>query len=413
MPGARKAEVTGAGGVRDAILYCGAAAIVWNPNFVDVAREKGLAILAVEEASARYANAPSLSGLPFVWAEPGAVAAIMAAIAEHSTRLRIRGVCALREDWVETAALLADWLGLPTIGLRAAQVCQDKALQRMYLERWSPRSSTALDRWTTFPAVVKPIRGSAGVGVRPVRGAGELDGCGDVLIEELIGGPEFSVETLVQGGTVVFAGVTAKRTNETTRDAFVELAHTVPALLPEEHRRILREANDAVVRRLAVGDGILHAEYRLDPSGRAVLMEVNARCPGGSIPALYHLATGARLEQAIVDIAVGDAVDYPAPFRTARQVYVTHRPGVLREVSYPGMRPTWLAAGDPRPAITPGVAADPPRLHAVLVIKPRGSALGELDDNRDRAVTFIIDAPGWAELDAYERTVDATLRVEV
>lgn len=398
-------------------MFCGAAALVWNPGFADAAGEMGLTVLAVESPTAHFADMPSLASLPFLWADPALASQVVAGLRAWASQYRIRGVCALREDWVETAALIADWLVTPTIGLRAAKVCRDKSLQRSYLAAWSPRSSTSLDTWDAFPAVVKPLDGSAGVGVRSIRDRHELSAIrareGGLLIEERVTGPEFSVESLVQHGEVVFAGVTAKRTNEDTGNAFVELAHTVPALLPDADRHSLLEANSAVVDRLAVGDGILHAEYRLDAAGQPVLMEVNARCPGGSIPALYHLATGARLEHAIVALAVGEPVSYPAPVRTARQVYVTHESGVLRDVTTPALTPTWLAAGEARPPIVPCRPDAPPRLHAVLVIKPKGAPLRELEDNRDRAVTFVIDAASPDELNVFESQVSASLEVLV
>ncbi len=385
--------------MRDAIIVCGAAALVWNPGFVQAARDRKLTIIAAETKAARYADSAVLTQHPAVWAQPDQAAAVMNGAQATSRGLRIRGVCALREEWVQTAAVLADWLGTPGIGLRAATVCRDKALQRAYLSQYSPRSSLDVASWTRFPAVVKPPHGSAGVGVRPVADRAALGASEGMLIEERVDGPEFSVECLVQGGTVVFAEVTAKRTNE----MFVELAHTVPAALAAADRRTLLETNNAVVRRLAVGDGILHTEYRLIAGGRAVLMEVNARCPGGSIPALYHLATGERLEGAILDVAIGNPVRYPAPVRAARQVYLTHKPGVLDDVRVAGAAPVWLAAGDELPLLEPGGPGDPPRLHTVMVIKPRGSELGDLNDNRDRAVTFVIDAASVDELDTYER----------
>jgi hypothetical protein len=49
-----------------------------------------------------------------------------------------------------------------------------------------------------------------------------------VLVEERVEGQEYSVESLVCRGEVVFASATRKQTNETRRRTFVELSHTVP-----------------------------------------------------------------------------------------------------------------------------------------------------------------------------------------
>ena len=49
----------------------------------------------------------------------------------------------------------------------------------------------------------------------------------------------------------------------------------------------------------------------------------------------------------------------------------------------------------------------------VLVLKERGSVLGELTSSDDRSVTFFIDADTETELDELERQVRAAVSVSV
>jgi hypothetical protein len=165
-----------------------------------------------------------------------------------------------------------------------------------------------------------------------------------------------------------------------------------------------------------VRDGIVHGEFRL-AGDRVVLMEVNARLPGDSIPTLYRLATGASLEAALVQIALGEPASYPAPRRYARQVYLEHPPGVLKNVSVEpalGTQPVWLSDVSLRPEPAAELAPDAQAaLRLVTVIKQRGDVLAPITDSRDRAVTFVIDAASPADLDACERAVRAGITVEV
>jgi len=429
---------------RTAVVLAGAAALAWNPGFLDELARRHAAILAVEEPGARFTAflGEQVGGLEPVWAVPGQPAAALAAtIAAASAGGHVvRGVLALREDWVRWAALAADFFGVPSIGLRAAQVCRDKLLQRLYLGAWGPRyrvigpaeravlvagpggGDGGLDE-LGFPVVLKPTQRSASSGVRCVRDAGELRSwlgqyeAGEVVLaEEAVAGPEYSVEALVQGGGVVFESVTAKRTNEGGGQFFVEIGHSVPAAdLSAGRREALLAANREIVAVLGVRDGIVHGEFRL-AGDRVVLMEVNARLPGDSIPTLYRLATGASLEAALVQIALGEPASYPQPCRYARQVYLEHPPGRLKDVrvdSALGTQPVWLSDVSVRPQPAGPPAGQGAALRLVTVIKQRGERLAPITDSRDRAVTFVIDAASPEDLDACERAVRAGIEVQV
>ncbi|GAA3053151.1 hypothetical protein GCM10020000_38590 [Streptomyces olivoverticillatus] len=82
-----------------------------------------------------------------------------------------------------------------------------------------------------------------------------------LLVEEKVAGQEYSVESLVQSGKVVFASVTRKETTESHAQSFVELAHSVPGTCDGAEETLL-EANQRMLERLAFADGIAHSEWR-------------------------------------------------------------------------------------------------------------------------------------------------------
>jgi len=227
-----------------------------------------------------------------------------------------------------------------------------------------------------------------------------------ILVEQMITGQEYSVESLTQDGKTLFSSATRKETTDVDSQYFVEMAHTVPAVRDDAWDAVQR-ANVAMLDRLGVENGITHAEWRLDERGEARLMEVAARTPGDGIMVLYRLATGRPMEPEILRIALGETADYPAARRYARQVYVGHRPGILVdvEVDWPGVEARWVDDGNPWPDIPALPADDPPALRAVLVYEARGTELGPIRSSDDRAVTFFIDAPTIAELDEIEERV--------
>jgi ATP-grasp domain-containing protein len=367
------------------------------------------------------------------------VAGAIAAVTAWLTTYTIVGAYAVGDVLAEPTGLLCDRLGVPGPGLLASRACRSKYLQRWYAPDLSPRSvvipaaqraraieGDCLDpdlaaaiAAVGFPAVVKPASRHSSWGVLTVFDLAELKhelasyrSHEIVLVEERVAGQEYSVESLVQQGEVVFASVTRKETTQSNDRTFVELAHTVPEHQPEIVGQLLT-VNEVLLRRLRFGDGIAHSEWRLAPDGRAVLMEVAGRTPGDGLMTLYLLACGVPLEPQILNIALGAKACYPEPHRYARQVYLEHQPGVLADVtvSWPGVQPQWVGEGGVWPEIKPGAADDGPELRAVLVLKDRGSKLTELESSDDRAVTFFIDAASPAQLDELERQVAAAITI--
>lgn len=423
------------------VLLGGFGVVCRNPLYIRDLKRRGLDVLLVTPSSWREA---ALRGM----AEPGHVAAHVSAVAfadgalgkpesftpdvlaqamRWRARYDIRGVYPVGEVLVEQAGLLADELGLPFPGLRASRAGRSKVLQRWYLHEWSPVSRIVspgrrgdLDG-VRFPAVVKPASRHSSSGVRSYESMAALQravaGYPDyetVLVEDRVAGQEFSVESLVQGGGIVFDSVTRKETTESHAATFVELSHSVPDR-PSAVGAALIEQSRRVLRRLDFRDGIAHSEWRVAPDGRPFLMEIAARTPGDGLLPLYELATGRPMEPEIIRICLGETASYPAPRRFARQVYLEHPEGRLDAVraDLPGAAVTWVGESGEWPQLRPGAPEDPPALRAILVLRERGATLSALADSDDRAVTFLIDAATPGELDALESDVRSAIRLDV
>ncbi|MEK2495117.1 ATP-grasp domain-containing protein [Kitasatospora purpeofusca] len=433
-----------AGGSRRAfILMGGFGAVCRNPRYLSDLTERGLHVLLITPSSwhAEVAAARRDPGHPAhlvtevvlvdgeVDTEGAYVAASVAAALRWRREYTLVGVASVSEVLVEPASIIADALGLPGPGARAGRVCRSKYLQRWYLPDLGPFSVTvpagARDRLTPdcvrFPAVLKPAGRHSSIGVESIASWDEL--CRrfvdfpeheTLLVEEFVDGPEFSVETLVQHGRVLFSSVTRKETTESATRRFVELAHSVPGDHDEVNAELLA-ANALVLSRLDFRDGIAHSEWRVGGDGRAHLMEVAARAPGDGLLALYGLATGEPMEPQIIRIALGEPAAYPGPQRRSRQVYLPHRDGVLVDVAvdWPGVSPQWVGDSGVWPDLEPGRPDDPPALRAVLALQERGAVLRPVHSSDDRAVTFLIDASGPAELDALEQRVRSSITVDV
>lgn len=406
-----------------------------NPLYLTELADRGITILVItaamwrEQARACMAEAghpaASIDDIAFVEGELNIegsfTAGTIAAARRWQRDYTIVGVHSVGETLVEPTGLLADALGLPSPGLRATRACRSKYLQRWYLPEFSPPSvvipSAERDSydWSSveFPCVVKPASRHSSSGVATVNDEAELrkqvatyPEYEIILVERKVVGQEYSVESLVQDGKLVFASATRKQTTDTYANTFVELVHAVPCE-PSGPNDTLLAANQRMLELLGFDNGIAHSEWRIDAGGTPYLMEVAARTPGDGLMALYQLATGAAVEPEIIRVALGEPASYPQPRRYARQVYLEHTPGVLTDVTvdWPDAELSWVGEKGLWPEIAPGPMDAPPTLRAVMVLKDRNAELGELGSSDDRAVTFFIDARTADELDELERRV--------
>ncbi|MFD9405630.1 acetyl-CoA carboxylase biotin carboxylase subunit family protein [Streptomyces sp. NPDC059989] len=400
-----------------AVLFMGDLVVLARQGrLIQEARSRGLAALAVVStdtdlerlAAARADASHPLSGLTdVVQVADARIATVIPSVQPLLRSYDVRGVISVGEVFVEPVGVLADCLGLPGTGSAAAVICRNKLLQRTTVPEFSPRWEVVpvADRGTFalpaehFPAVVKPAGRFYSSGVRQVYDQAELTEALSVfgeeeisLVEARVVGREFSVEALVQGGEVFWSGVTGKETNEHESDFFTELSHTSPAPLGPEEEAALIAANTEILRRVGVRDGITHAEYRLSADG-VVLMEVAARLPGDAITFLWELATGEPFEPVMLDLALGEPASYPAPRRRARQHFLDHPHGVLKDVTADGVEVSWPSRDDRWPLLTPVAAEDPAEPRAVLVGRLPGDLLGSQRDSGHRSASVIVDAP--------------------
>ncbi|MFJ2708664.1 acetyl-CoA carboxylase biotin carboxylase subunit family protein [Streptomyces sp. NPDC087428] len=338
----------------------------------------------------------------------------------------VRAVLNVGEVFVEAAGALAQTLGLPGPGTHAALVCRNKVLQRMatpgLAPHWTllqPGRTRPADGWDLYPAVLKPASRMSSSGVRAVHEPGGVPpllpdyGPAELLLlEERVVGREYSVETLVRDGEVLWSGITAKDTNESGTSFFTETGHTSPApdLTPAQEELLL-QANNEFLRAVRFGTGMCHAEFRLTARERVILMEAAARPPGDAITRLWRLATGMDLDAALLDLALGAEPATAPPRRRAKQVYLDHPRGLLAGVTAGDVPVHWVGEQGRWPDLPPLPSDVPPRSHAVLVSRHRGDLLGDQSDSQGRSVSVVLDGPLDADLDKAVAEVTAVTEI--
>lgn len=350
--------------------------------------------------------------------ETNDVETVVGAVRDLQARGAVDALLTFSEFYVEIVAEAARRLGLRYLNPEAARICREKPRTRRALRQFGLRTpefwivgseSEALDvaAVVSYPCVVKPPADSSSHGVRLVTNAAELVAhyralaawsenvrgqrlSGEVLIESMLEGPEFSVETFTLGpGDTRVVGVTAKHLSAPPH--FVEMGHDFPAPAPRIMTSGLAATAVAALGAVGFDFGPAHTEIRWTPRG-PVIVEINPRLAGGMIPELVAHATGIDLLGAWLDLAAGRPVDL-----TPRRDEVAS----IRFLTAP-------AAGTLARVAVHGEGRRPPTIRQVAISRPVGSAVRPAEDAYDR-LGFVI-ASG-ADRNTVTRDLDRTLRM--
>lgn len=271
---------------------------------------------------------------------------------------RINGVIhSCSEVCVDVMGRINDELHLSGISEEQAIRATNKHLMRKAFERGnapSPMSKCFTDvevAWGSFctdfagACILKPSRNSGSRGIAKIEenvdetefqnlfeiAKGESRDR-QVMLEQFIEGPEFSIEIIVWDGKVNVLTVTDKKTTEAPH--FVELGHNQPSCFPTETVEKIKAAAVAGVKALGVNNCACHAEVKVQ-DGEPYIMEIGARMGGDFISTvLTPLSTGVDMIAAAVNCALGIE---PCLQPTTKQQgvcirYFCPKPGVLKSI---------------------------------------------------------------------------------
>jgi hypothetical protein len=302
---------------------------------------------------------------------------------------RVSGIFSYDELQVTATAHIADRLGLPGLTPAGAERCRNKPESRRALTAAGlPQPRFAVARGAReatdaaaaigYPVVVKPRGMAASVGVARARDAAEVAAAyevaerashagaaaygGGVLVEELVEGPEISVDGATVAGRYTPFCLAHKHLGPPPY--FEEVGHVVDAADPLLADADLLDVLARTHRALGIGYGITHTEVRLSARG-PVVIEVNGRLGGDLIPYIGRLATGIDPGRVAVDVAAGVFAGPEPDRRACAGIRFLYPPEHCRVVDValpePGAVPGLLAAH----AMVPpgGVVRLPPLAH--------------------------------------------------
>jgi len=218
-------------------------------------------------------------------------------------------------------ARVAEALNLSFFTVKTAECSTDKFLMKQkFLEFGIPCAKGFLlnnleelsNISIKYPVIVKPRDNSGSRGViysedyttlqSAINEALHFTKTGNVLVEEFIGGKEYSVEGIHYNGESYVIQITEKITTKFPYN--VELGHLQPADLSAEIKNKIKQLLCLITKALGFENCASHTELKISSTGIKII-ETSPRLGGDFISStLVPLSTGVNMEDLLIDISM-------------------------------------------------------------------------------------------------------------
>jgi biotin carboxylase len=272
----------------------------------------------------------------------------------------LSGVMTAGTDFSATVAWVASQAGLPGIPYEAALNASDKGrMRRCFAEAGVPSPKFAVFDQKTYegappdfpyPLVVKPVDNMGARGCKRADSPYELGAAldeafgfsrsGRAIVEEYMDGPEYSVDAIVYSGRIKVCGLADRHIF--FPPYFIEMGHTIPALIDDEATDLLLETFKVGVRSLGITLGAAKGDIKLTSKGPMV-GEIAARLSGGYMSGwTYPYSSGAEPTKAAILAALGrlnaenpQGLERKRDWVSAERAFISI-PGIVSEIKITG-----------------------------------------------------------------------------
>jgi len=168
-----------------------------------------------------------------------------------------------------------------------------------------------------FPLIIKPKAATSSQGVYKVNNLEEINNYknvtekfsanSEVIIEEFLEGPEFSVEAITYCGKTNIVQITEKFITPFPRT--VEMGHLQPAELNAEQKKEIYKVVIEAINSIGIDNSASHTEVKLTQDGPKIV-EIGARLGGDYISSYLTLhSCGVNMDKAAIQVALGEEPD--------------------------------------------------------------------------------------------------------
>ena len=313
---------------------------------IEQARSRGLRVVAVD-------GDPSAVGLAVADAAEVLDFRDVEGVIDIARRHSLDGVLTISADRaVPVVAAVAEALGLPGIGVETAHTMTNKvAMRRRLAEAGVPEPKFAAVRtlheaWAALesvgvPAVLKPADSGGQRGVFRIESRDDVERhlhavlyespTREAILEEYCDGLELNGLAVARGGSVSLVTL-SDRLRPPGAGFGVGWIHVYPSSLYADALAEAERVAVSAVAALGLRDGVAFPQL-IALDGRALVVEVAARVPGGQMADLARHAAGVDIVEIALKQALGEGVtDEEVRARFSRPLairFLTAAPGTL------------------------------------------------------------------------------------
>lgn len=308
------------------------SSVLKKDNFYEVIRNHGYEILIIDKdytgEQADYV----------INVDPSQTEVVISEIAAFREEHDVKTIFTASEFYIETAAIVAETLGIPNgSNLAAVKRARNKFLTRQYLRDnniptpkffISNNIKRIHEKISEFelPVIIKPLNSSGSCSVIKINKLDELneklndaiihrsgmpvnDYMKDTteeywLVEEFLDGIEISVESYTFKGKTTVVAIHDKYC-KIDEPYFIEKTFVTPSpRISNELTNTIIDMNKKVLKAIEYDNGLSHIEYKLTEKGPMVL-EINARLGGGLVMESVYKSTGVNMLEVLLDIRCG------------------------------------------------------------------------------------------------------------
>ena len=256
-----------------------------------------------------------------------------AVAALQSSRGGVDVLTAILENLQVPMAEVRERLGLPGMGVVVAEQFRDKArMKAVFEEAGIPCARNArvdsaaqardiIGRWRQ-PVVVKPLAGMGARNTFRVDDAETMErwlshspptAAVPVLMEEFLVGQEFSFESVLVDGELVWHSIGRYDPTPLTvlENPWIQWCIVLPREISGDEFADIRDVGTRAVRTLGLSTGLSHLEWFRRVDGSVAISEVGARPPGAQIASLMSWAHDTDMYAAWARLVVHGVFDPP------------------------------------------------------------------------------------------------------
>ncbi len=251
------------------------------------------------------------------------------AVLQKARELEIDGITSFACDpGVDTAAYVAEQMGLPTHPYASVDILQNKAKFRDFLKQnnFNVPMAKGYTNWQDaiadkdmfrWPVIVKPTDSAGSKGVTKVEKSEDLQVAAEYAIgfsktksfimEEFIEkvGCSSDSDSFSIDGKLVYCSFSNQRFDAGAENPYTPSAYSWPSTMPAEAQQELRNELQRLFTLLDLKTSVFNIETRLGTDGKTYIMEVSPRGGGNRLSEMLRYASGTDLIMNTVKATVG------------------------------------------------------------------------------------------------------------